>query len=426
MLVELIVAALVLGMIGMGVLYGIAGSNHASANNKNRSVASSLAQQDQERLRAMKPSSLSNFTDSNQYTIGGVTYTVASRGSWLSDSSGTLSCSSGSATANYLKISSSVSWSNMGALKPIAVSSLVAPSSGQLANKGTLAIQVTDQANNGISNLPVTVGSPANLTDSTDTSGCTVFNAVDSGTYAVSFSQAGYVDTGGNNAISKNFSVIAGTTTTQQILYAQAGSIAASFDTKVGSASPVATTATDVTVSHNNLPAPGRRIFSAASAQNSISATSLFPFTSGYGVYSGRCAANDPTLYDSNYYTSNPGSVTVAPGGSYAVTVREPTIRLSILRNNGVGNAAYNTAHVVIKSTDSGCSELANINSSNANIGSSINQALPFGNYSACADDGTRKITNSSVANTTANGPAAGVITLTIPTSGFSNLGKCT
>ena len=92
--------------------------------------------------------------------------------------------------------------------------------------------------------------------------------------------------------------------------------------------------AQSLTVAHNNLPAPGTRTWDPTGAgQTSIAATSLFPFTSGYGVYAGMCAANDPTLYIANYYTTNPGLVTVSPGGAHTVTIREPALNIRTRRN---------------------------------------------------------------------------------------------
>ena len=412
MLVELLMAALLVALVSVGVFVAIVGSTKGAANDRHRSIAAALASQDQERMRAFKATDLSNYRQSRPVTVAGTTYTVDSRGQWVSDSSGLLSCSSGSSQANYLHITSTVTWPSMGALKPIAVRSLVAPPSGSVAaNQGSLAIKITDQANNPLSGISLSLGSPANLGDSTDSSGCAVFGGVDAGNYTLSFSQAGYVDTGGNNSVSKTESVTASTTTTDNILYAQAGAIAVSFNTKVGTNPVTAAQAETVTVAHNNLPAPGLRTFDpGGAAVNTINATSLFPFTSGYGVYGGSCAANDPTLYDPNYYLTNPGLVTVAPGGSYAVTVREPAIRIRTLKN-GVATAG---AHVIVKVTSSGCTETYPAQTSNSSFALPAPD-FPFGTYQVCADlpvtattwpfaTTTRRRTVTGIANTSPAG----------------------
>ena len=426
MLVELLMASLLVALISIGLYTAAVGASRGSANDRHRSVAATLAQQDQERMRAFKATDLSNYRASRPVTVAGTTYTVDSRGRWVSDSSGLLSCSSGSSSANYLHITSSVSWPSMGSLKPIVLRSLVAPPNGSLAaNKGSLAVKITDNATNPISGQSLTLGAPANISDTTDSSGCAVFGGVTEGNYTLSFSQAGYVDVGGNNAVSKTVSVTAGTTTTENIEYAQAGAIDVSFDTKVGSFPVQAAQAQSLTVAHSNLPAPGRRTFDPAGFSHStISATSLFPFTSGYNVYAGSCAANDPSLYDSNYFTTNPGSVVVAPGSANAVTVRVPGIRIRTRR----GGINTSNMYTLVKITSAGCSETYPPQASNGSFELPA-PAFPFGTYQVCVDSRNqsstvRRATVTNVQNWDKNGTAQ--ITIDVPTSGFTSLGSCT
>jgi type II secretory pathway pseudopilin PulG len=417
MIVELLVAASVLGVIGMGLFVCIAGSSHGSANNRNRSIAASLAQQDQERMRTMKATALAGYKATRTITVAGVQYTVASAGQWTSDSSGVISCTSGSAKANYLRTTSTVTWAAMGGLKPIVLTSLVAPPPGSFAtNQGALAVQIVDQSSNPVRGVPVTLGSPANKSDSTDSDGCAVFAGIAAGAYAVSFSSSGYVDPSGANSVSRSVTVVAQTTTTASFLYGQAGSIAVGFDTKIGAGTPQPVTATSLTVSHSGIPAPGTRVSTAAPASATITATNLYPFTSGYGVYAGSCAANDPTAYNPGYYSSNPGLVTVAPGISYAVTVRQPAISIAVTR----GGSPYGNAHVVVKTTAAGCAETYPAQYTNAQ-GALPSPAFPFGTYSVCADDGSKKVTNSNVQNTS----AAGTATVALAITGSSSAGVC-
>jgi Tfp pilus assembly protein PilV len=423
-LIELIIAAFLLALISTSVYFGIGAASRGSGNDRNRSIAVNLAQQDQDRMKAMKATDVAGYSNSSPTTLAGVQYTVASRGVWISDSSGTITCTSGSATANYIKTTSTVTWTNMGALKPVVLSSIIAPSTGATtSSQGVLAIQLQDQGANAVSGIPVTLGSPANMSDTTDSQGCVVFTGVAAGSYTASWSSSGYVDTSGATSVQKTVNVVAGATTTNTFNFAAAGSIAVTFNTKVGAAAQQAAQANVLTVSHPNLPAPGTLEWDPTGGlQTTINATNLFPFTSAYGVYAGDCTSNDPTTYTSNYYTSNPGAVTVAPGNSYAVNVRVPAINLAITRSG----SAYTTAHVVVKTTDSGCTGTYTQSgglTSSGGVAVLPNPGFPFGHYSACADDGTRKVTNASVNNTTAAGTAA--IPLAIPTSGFSNLGVC-
>jgi Tfp pilus assembly protein PilV len=433
MLVELLMAALLVALISIGVFTAIVGSSRGSANDRHRSIAAALAQQDQERMRAFKATDLANYRQTRPVTVAGTTYSVESRGQWVSDASGVISCSSVSSAANYLHITSTVTWPSIGGLKPIAVRSLVAPPSGSTAaNTGTLSVRLTNQAATGIPGISLALGSPANLGDTTDSSGCAVFPGVTAGNYTLSFSQPGYVDVGGNGSISKTVSVTGSSTTTENIEYAQAGAIAVSFDTKVGANPVQATTSEAVTVSHANMPAPGRRTFDPAGGPvSTINATSLFPFTSGYNVYAGSCANNDPSVYNSNYYTTagNQGSVTVAPGGSYAVAVRKPAINIRTERNG----TNYAGADVLVKLTSSGCTETFPNQTSNSSF--ALPQPdFPFGTYQVCADamvtatswpfaTTKRKRTVTGIANT---GPAGtATVEVDITSSVSSSSGDC-
>ena len=165
-----------------------------------------------------------------------------------------------------------------------------------------------------------------------------------------------------------------------------------------------------MTVEDPGLPAPGRRVFSASSPQSTLSANTLFPFTSGYGVYAGSCASDDPTNY-----AQNPSLVTPGPGAGVAVTVREPAINIAVTR----GGAPLSGAHVVIKSTASGCTE-GGAATTNAQ-GALANPGFPFGPYSVCADDGLRTVT-ATVQNTSPAGTAT--VPLGVPTTGTG--GVCT
>jgi type II secretory pathway pseudopilin PulG len=412
LMVELVMTALVVSLIGLGIFLGLEGASHGSGNNRHRSIAGALAQQDQERMRAFKATDLSNYGETRTITVSGVGYTVDSRAVWLSDSSGVLSCTNGSQSANYLRITSSVTWPGMRGIRPIVLQSLISPPAGSLSStQGTLAVQITNQAGAGLVGLPLNLGSPANLGRTTDSEGCAVFSRVNAGSYNLTFSRSGYVDPGGVNAVTAPASVVASTTSTVTLLYAQAGAIAVSFDTKVGALAPQAAQARATIVSHSNLPAPGRRTFNATPApQSTITASSLYPFTSGYGVYAGSCANNDPTVYNSNYYASNPGLVTVAPGGSHSVTVRMPAVNILVQKSS----LPLANAHVVVTPTATGCTETYPALTTNA-LGALTAPAFPFGTYSVCADDGDRRV-SGNVTNTDPAGSAT--LTLTVPTSG--------
>ncbi len=411
LMVEVMVTAFLLVLLALGLYVGLDGATAASGNNKSRTVAAAVGQQDQERLRAFRAIDLSNYHTVSTVTVAGVPYMVASDADFVSDAYGTLSCTSTSGQADYLKITSTVSWPTMGTIAPVKEESLVAPPPTAFdPTKGNVTIKVTDHAGNPVAGIPVTLGSPANLSITTNTLGCSVFGQITPGNYLASATQSGYVDRSGNASASTTASVTTATTSTYPLSYDLAGQIAVSFATLVGNGPPQPALAQAVTVANSSLPAPGTRSYTAPGLQASVTATGLYPFTGAYNVYAGGCAANNPVTYNSNYFASNSGVVSLGPGQTATVTVRDPAINVAVTRL-GVPLAR---AHVVVHPAGSGCTETYPSQSTNP-LGALPAPGFPFGTYSVCADDGA----HAATANVTSTGPAGTPpIALPIPTSG--------
>ncbi len=430
-LVEVMVSAMLLVLVAVGVLAGVDGPGSTSGQNKSRSIAAALAQQDQNRLRAFKVSDISNYNATRTVAVGGIAYTVKSKAAWISDSTGTESCSNNSSQTNYLKISSTATWPNIGSGAPVTVASLMSPPPGGVgANTGNLSVQLLDQAGSPVTGVPVTL-TPGGASVATNSVGCAFFGYLAVGTYSASFAQPGWVDpSGASNVTLPDGSVTAGATNTLTGSYAQAAQSAVSFDSKLGAnAAPVQ--ADSVSLANPGVPPPGWRTFSpqGGGVVSTINATNLFPFPSGYGVYAGNCQANNPVTYIPNYFTQNPGSyATLAPGASASMTVREPALSVLVQRNG----LALQNAHVVVTESDAGCNTRKLTFTTNA-TGMMVNAAngapsnvaaAPFGNYTVCADDGQRwfRTGTGAVTNTNPNGSAP--TTLNVPSSG--NNGVCT
>jgi Tfp pilus assembly protein PilV len=425
-LIEVLVSTLLLAIVALGVFAQIDGPAALSGVNKARSTAAALAQQDQERLRAMKTTDLSNYSATRTVTVGSLAYTVKSKSTWLSDASGLPSCQSNSTLASYQQIVSTVTWATIGAGKPVEVVSVIAPGVSVAANAGNLSVQLTDQAGAAMANVPVTV-TPGSIVIPTNSAGCAFFGFLDAGNYSAAYAVAGSVDPSGASAINLSGSVTAGATTTLSGSLGQASQVTASFDTKVGAAAPVAAQATSLTAVNPGIPAPGFRQFTFASPQTSIPATSMYPFTSGYGLYTGTCGAANPTQYNATYYTTNPTRyANVTPGGSTAVTVREPALNVTVKRNS----VAYANAHVIVTATGTGCTDKFTM--STDALGGLVKNAspfqapaVPFGTYTVCADDGALHKATGAVLNTDPNGNQVALNTV-VNISTFSTSSACT
>ena len=92
MLIEVMIGALILAMSAVAILNGLDGAQATGTRNKARSVAAALAEQDQERMRAMPATKLAGYTNTRTVAVRGVNYTVNSKASWVTDQGGTVSC----------------------------------------------------------------------------------------------------------------------------------------------------------------------------------------------------------------------------------------------------------------------------------------------------------------------------------------------
>ena len=120
-LIEVVVSAAVLAIVALAVLSGIDAANGASAREKARAVAASLAEQDQERLRTMPVDMLKSPPQAPAANVDGVTYTIKSEAKWITDDvGGSPACgvSSGENQVEYLQIKTTVTSNVVGPPHP--------------------------------------------------------------------------------------------------------------------------------------------------------------------------------------------------------------------------------------------------------------------------------------------------------------------
>jgi Tfp pilus assembly protein PilV len=407
-LVEVVVSALLVVLTSLAVYAGLDAASRASGVNKHRGLAAQLAQQDQDRMRAMAVSELSNHRLTSRPRVNGVEYTVVSRADWTTDRSGTASCTGTDARANYLRISTRVSWNGQ-RIKPIDVESLVAPPSGSFGEtQGSLAVQVNDRNGVGLAGVTVSLSGARSYSDTTNEGGCVLRGSLPVGSFTVGISRVGYVDPMGVAAPTKAVSVVGQATTTLTFDYDAAATIVASFDTTADGTTWTPTTGGSFS---SVSPASLRTAYGTGARTTSITSTPLFPAATGYGVYAGNCAGAQP---------SGGQTVSLAPGAVTQVTLHEPSINLRVL--DGAVPAAGAT--VKLTGTGSGCGAMPS--STTGADGYIVDRAQPYGTYTACTEfrDARDGLTHY-VRTTVDNSAAAGTPTLTLDRSGTSTVGAC-
>jgi len=409
-LIEVVVSSMLLVLVASGVYMGLDGASETSGINKHRSVATEVAQQDQDRMRAMAVTELSNYRATNTTSVAGVLYTVTSSAIWITDGTGTASCTSGQAQAQYLRISSSVTWANM-TIPPVTVESLVSPPAGSFGtNQGTLAVQVRDRNGNGVPGVSTSLSGPQSYTDTTNQIGCVLWGYLPVGNYTVSLAKQGYVDPSGVAQPSKPTGVVGEAVSTLAFDYDLGGQIRASYTSldrsggRLVAANGLAFTAV---TSHLTVPLTP---FGDGQPHTFYTSSLVFPFTDPYGTYAGTCAGNDPTLYGQSAQLA-----LVQPDGTTAVNLFEPPVDLLVTQ----GGYPVSGAIVKLTGTGSGCGPLPN--RTTGADGYITDHALPWGPYSACVQatvGATTYALRGTFANTSATGVPVGSATYNLTTAG--------
>jgi hypothetical protein len=385
-MMEVLVSAAVLVLVVLGILAGLDAVSRAAGGNQARTVAATLAELDQERLRGLPTGDLDKLDEIESTTrkvkVEKVDYTIKSEAQWVTDTTGTeISCSLVPGEGAYLRITSTVTSPITGAaVKPVVLSSIVAPRPG----KGTLTAMVKNAAGNPVSGMGVQAVGPTPATKTTNSEGCAVFDESEAGSYVLKLNTTGWVDRDGITATEKGATVSAGNLTTVELLYDKQSSINVSVKTnRPGVAGSVSDRSTGITFAHTGLTTGSRVITSALPGNASFSSGPLFPFTTPYEVYSGTCTGNKP---------SPVVGATLTPGGPpEAVDVLEPAIDVTATYKNGSAAAAVaGGALVYAYPKSAGCSSSRiPLGTTDATTGKLLTNTdtgpgLPYGNYDVC------------------------------------------
>ncbi len=434
-LVEVCVTAVIVVIVALGTFAAFDGASASSANVKSRAVGAGLAQQDQERLRAFKPTDLSNLRGSRSQSVAGVNYTIASRADWVTDSTGSTSCgpAGANAQANYIAVTSTVTWPNMNEVKPVEVKSLIAPPNGSFGtNQGSLCVQVLCNTT-GVSGLSVSLTGPGTFSDVTDATGSVFFGYVPTGNYTVTAQDTG-IDRAGISPPSKQASVVGATTSTVTIDDCQPGALKVKFDTKrLGDASPKASrNKFGFSLGNSGLAAPGFRTFfnglsdfglygdqppapGLSNGTATFTAGGLYPFSpEPYAAWAGNCFGERP---DQITPGGTVGQQLVTPGTTAGpITLRQPAVNILVKQPNGTvlpGSRVRATAR------SSGCGGTITLGTTNSS-GELDEPGLPYGLYDICADKspGNAQIVMTNVRIDNPNGTAT--LTFQLPTGGGS------
>jgi len=418
-LLEVLVSALILAIVAGAVLALITATTHSAASERAHSVAYGLAQEDQALLRTMRLSDLNERNKTTEPTIGGTKYVVQSQGRFVNNSSGTRSCSSGDASADYVEITSTVSSSSL--RTPVSLHSIVSPSNGSLdPSHGSLAIQAVNGESKPVSRVKATISGPTNGTASTGDEGCVIFADIPAGVYRLKVSADGLINRKGESEESyPTVEVPASGIQQISVNYDRAGRIAPTFVYAEPSKPELQPAAIDSMMIYNSEGGPASTYGSPGTypPNPALEVTTAYPFDPPYSVYAGSCTKDQPKEPS----IAMP-SFQVEPGETATPTVQVPALQLQVLYG---GNPVENATVTV---TDTQCPDVGTkvkrtFFTNNAGYAASNSRAntqalgLPYSIYNICATAKlsnsyrTAKLTNLAVTNPDA--PTKASVTLT-------------
>jgi Tfp pilus assembly protein PilV len=434
-IVEVLVSALVLLIFSLGVFTVLTGSTRATAQERHRSQANALAEQELERVRSFRIADLVSLNATRRVLDDGTQlagacpttgpqasqtcYTITSQAQFQNEPAATSGCSAGSGSRDYLLITVSVSWSGMGVLHPVTASTIASPPSGSLVpNSGSVLVNVTDSRNVGIQGVALSGSGAGSFSGTTGPTGCVLWRNVPVGTYTMTVGgvASAMVDQNGNAPPAQTVSVVDQGTNTVNLQYDRPGSIQGiGFRTRDYSNNLVASSADSVIVSNTGMQTAKAFTPPGGVRATSISTTStLFPFTSPYAVYAGTCASNNPPATPPPGAMLGNATVPVAGAGTLATPgyIQLPSLQATVWSGTStLPGSPVSGAKVTAR--DTGCNVTRTLTpTGGTNSNGQIPQlppsggdiGLPYGTYDVCASNpsATGKRTVTAVALTSA------------------------
>jgi Tfp pilus assembly protein PilV len=389
-LIEVIISALLVALIVIATLNGFDVTSRATADERARSQADTLAQQAEDKLRGMPISQLETYESKplvETITQNGTTYTITTKAEYHLDSSVTASCNSTAGSVGYYLTTSTVDWPSRGVRKSVTETGVISPPPGS-----ALIVQVTNAASEGVPGMTVIATGPlpgtTEHTLATAANGCAVLTLLP-GEYSVNVKRAGYVDQNWYESSKEDPTsvhsvyLVAETSAKEPYRFDAAGTLEAEFSTEAKASEG------DTFVAFNslmNIVPPIQKLGTLEKYEKIVkSSAKVFPFTAEakYVVYAGTCEADNPKTV--NAENELPEAV-VPSGGATKVTVTQPPINIRVWSGKSKASPGKLIENAIVTLTDKGC-ETKHESKTNAK-GGLVHPGAPFGEYSLCVTGG--------------------------------------
>ncbi len=371
-LIEVVISSLLVAVIAIATLTGFDSAGRAVADERSHNEATLLAGQDQERMRGMSVTELTQFahetrtvTEGGTKSEGGTKFTIESSAEYVSASKETLTCKTAeNATASYIKTSTVVTWPELNKLSSAGKREGVKQSSVvSVPQTTTLEVKVANQNNEPVEGATVTVKGPATeLSATTSALGCVVFGSIADKKVEVDASKLNWVNHEAESPPpAKPVTLSTTTLTTTEFVIAEPGALNVEWESN-GTSGIRGDTAY---ASQAGIATPsGFIVGTAGTFATSATLKGLFPFvTAGkpptanpYTVYAGDCEKNNPEVVTANAVKDR--SVQVEPGEatSKTVSVEVPPVKFEAKSGTGIGNQGSGVTSTSAKLINKECS----------------------------------------------------------------------
>jgi prepilin-type N-terminal cleavage/methylation domain-containing protein len=389
-IVELLVAITVFALVFAAVSLGIGRALELNRGNRNRSTGAYLAARQLEEVRSKPFDQVPLGRTTCVYSSPGPgcnvpsPYTVTQDVVWTAPGNTTSSCNvpTGGGTLAYKRVTVTITWLDMGGVAPVTSQTLLTPPSGSYdPNEGHVLVQVFDRDAAPLAGQTVSLTGPETASQPTTAEGCTFFAYLEPGDYDVSLNTTGYVDRQGGQPALQTIAVQAGQISNLQFDYDRASTLSLSLAAPSSSAIPAGL---PLTVANSNLTV-GTMTFPESSTGSGTPRTvrPLFPYSSGYQVWSGSCADADPASWTGG---SRPAPLASNPGGTTPGSVALDAVDVTVRRTSVTGTRVANATVSGIHAAGTGCTAgLTLTPTTRTNTSGQLRLALPYGTWTVRA-----------------------------------------
>ncbi len=404
-LIEVVISALLLAVIVVGTLTGLNSANRATSQDRARSQADVLAQQEEEQFRSLPVLKLSELSETHEPVVhevnaSGTKYKIVSTAKYIDDETATLSCNASTPNANYIQTSSEVTWAPLGNGKPVIETSIISP-----PPDAAIIARVTNATGEPVPGMSVDSTGPSTLSTVTSADGCAIL-AVLPGEYTLNVFKPGYVDQNGysnsdEDAISNTpFYVTAEESVKVPFEFDLAGTLEVGFQDPTNPSKSPPPQGDMIVVANVGMNPAFKHFGVLSSYGEKVTSKTLFPFTTKYSVYAGSCEADDPHVVNSA--NGEPPTVSVLGGKTATATVGMPPVNVQVWSGTSSAHGSQ-LAGVTGIITDTGCETKRSFITESGGVLPHPN--LPYGKYNLCVENSGKKWEHAFENNTT-EGPS--------------------